>query len=80
MMNKAEKKLKEMEVIKDVYTYISGKIESLEYDLNYWRNRKVNELEENPEANTEYYDMNIEEIVFKIEKHETLAEKIYKLM
>ena len=80
MMNKAEKRFREMEVVKDIYGYVNIRIEDDTRELNYWRNLKADTLEENPEENTEYYDGQIECLVVRISKAEEVAEKLLKLM
>ena len=80
MMNKAEKRFTEMAIVKDIYGYIEMRIEDDTRELQYWRKRKAETLEENPEEDTSYYDNHIEEFTVRISKCEEVAEKLLKLM
>ena len=85
MMNKAQKKLHEVQAIAEVYEAVNAPLESHLREIDWWKEAKENFIKEQdlpfPEViDTEYYDNYIEEHEAKIKAIEKVLETIYKLM
>lgn len=85
MMNKAQKKLHEVQAIAEVYEAVNAPFESHLREIGWWKEAKENFIKEQdlpfPEAiDTEYYDNYIEEHEAKVKAIEKVLDTIYKLM
>lgn len=80
MMNKAEKRAKEVEALALVYNSATYHMKAFEDEIDWNKDSKKSFLEDHPEIDTSYYDSNIEECEVKIEAIEKALEAIYKLM
>lgn len=80
MMNKAQEKAYQAEVLSRAYDYIVNLREDEMTNMKYYE-RKMNEnLEENDEYDTKYYTNNIDEAKQKMKVIEKVMEMVYKLM
>ena len=80
MMNKAQKRKLEIEALSDAYNSVESYRDSQHQQILYWQEAKDEILKENPEADTEWYDNNIEEYELKFKTFEKVLEVIFKLM
>ena len=80
MENKAQKRRYEIEAIEQSYNSVESTMGAYLHERDYWVTHKKEVLEENPEADTEYYDMHIEENEAKVKAFVKVMEVIYKLM
>ena len=79
-MNKAEKRLLEAQTTAQIYTYTQNQIDWEKDRLKWDRESKADFLKDNPEADAEYYDNDIEKHIVVIEKLEKIAELLLKQM
>lgn len=85
MMNKAVKKLYEVQAIAEVYEAVNVPLENHLREIGWWKEAKENFIKEQdlpfPEViDTEYYDNYIEEHEAKVKAIEKALDTIYKLM
>ena len=80
MMNKAKKRMYEIEAITLAYGAIESIIDSYKQDIEWSSESRKQHLEEREDADTSYYDRKIEELLIKIEAIKKVLEVIYKLM
>ena len=79
-MNKAEKRLLEAQTTAQIYTYTQNQIDWEKDRLKWDRESKADFLKDNPEADAEYYDNEIEKHIVVIEKLEKITELLLKQM
>lgn len=80
MINKAQEKAYQSEVLSKAYDYIENLRDDEVAKVGYYE-RKMNEsLEENENYDTEYYTNNIDEAKQKMKVIEKVMEMVYKLM
>ena len=80
MMNKAEKRKLEIKVYSDAYCLIENYGDFQLKEMESWKDTKKEILEENPEADTEWYDEHIEELELQFNASQKVMEVIFKLM
>ena len=85
MMNKAQKRMYEVQAITNAYLKIEQLIKREADEIEWWKENRENFIKELdlpfPEVtDTEHYDKNIEEIEIRVKALEKVLETIYKLM
>lgn len=80
MMNKAEKRKLEVQAYSDAYSCVENYRDYQLREVKYWEDAKKEVLEENPEADTEWHDKNIEEHELLTNAYTKAMEAIFKLM
>ena len=85
MMNKAQKRMYEVQAITNAYLEIEQLIKRETDEIEWWKENRENFIKELdlpfPEVtDTEHYDKNIEEIEIRVKALEKVLETIYKLM
>lgn len=83
-MNKAQKRLEEMQTLVDMYEYLIRQIADCEETEADYRERDQKEQEENPDTygqqTRHYWLESAEREAEKAEVRKALAEKLYKMM
>lgn len=80
MMNKAQEKAYQAEVLSKAYDYIENLRDDEMYRVNYNEERMNEELKNDENSDTEYYTNNIDEAKQKMKVIEKVMEMVYKLM
>lgn len=80
MMNKAQEKAYQAEVLSKTYDYIENLRDNEMYKVNYNEERMNEELKNDENFDTEYYTNNIDEAKQKTKVIEKVMEMVYKLM
>lgn len=79
-MNKAEKRVAEVKAVSIIYGSAVSQAEWIEGRIDGLKKCIESELELNANANTEFYERDIEELTVELKAYEKIAEHLLKLM